>query len=270
MYIQLDNFGYKSSLKSIHYEGRYNRVERIHQFPEIVAVMDGEIEITVDGKPEIARAGDIAVITPFRIHSFKTPEHCKIWIGVISCDFVEEFVFGSDIYSNGNTAVFKPSKSLFDYLCEHLPPKYNVPIALDNDKKAYRSVKALSYSVFEEYTRKVPQKKKSVKSDALSSTLLYMSNHFTENISLVSVADAIGYTSTYISHCISIIPNMNFRKLLNSLRVDRAKLHILKGKLKMIDIALECGFSGERSFNRAFLDVTGMTPTEYRKSKTLS
>ena len=113
----------------------------------------------------------------------------------------------------------------------------------------------------------IPQSKENVKRDALSSTLLYMSEHFSEDISLISVAEALGYTSTYISHCISVIPGMNFRKLLNSLRVDRAKLSILKGNLKMIDIALECGFSGERSFNRAFLEIAGMTPSNYKKSR---
>lgn len=270
MYIQLQNFGHNSSVKSMYYDGKYECVERIHQFPEIVCVMGGEVEITVDGVTERAQSGDIAVISPFRIHSFKTPEYCKIWIGVVSSDFAEDFVSGDNIYARGEKSVFTPTRSLFDYLCEHLPPKYDNPIVLDGDKKTYRSVKAITYSVFEEYTRTVPHKKKSIKGDALSSTLLYMSNHYTEDISLLSVAEALGYTPTYISHCISVIPGMNFRKLLNSLRVDKAKMYILKGNFKMIDIALECGFSGERSFNRAFLDVAGVTPSEYRRLKSKS
>ena len=267
MYIQLQNFGCNSSVKSMYYDGTYECVERIHQFPEIVCVMGGEVEITVDGKTECARAGDVAVITPFRIHSFKTSKYCKIWIGVISSDFAEDFISGENVYNNGENAVFTPTKSLFDYLCEHLPAKYDNPTVLDGDEATYRKVKALVYSVLEEYTRLVPQNKKSVKSDALSATLLYMSKNFKEDISLISVAEALGYTPTYISHCISVIPGMNFRKLLNSLRVDCAKMYIIKGNLKMIDVALECGFSGERSFNRAFLGVTGMTPSEYRRSK---
>ena len=267
MYIQLDNFGHNSSIKSMYHDGKYECAERIHQFPEIALVMGGEVEITVDGKTKIARAGDVAVITPFRIHSFKTPRYVNLWIGVVSSDFATDFISGENVYNSGEDAVFTPTKSLFDYLSEHLPPKYNNQTVIDGDMVTYRRVKALVYAAFEEYTRLVPQKQNHVKGDALSSTLLYMSNHYSENISLTSVAEALGYTPTYISHCISVIPGMNFRKLLNSLRVDRAKIHILKGNLKMIDVALECGFSGERSFNRAFLDVTGVTPTEYKRAK---
>ena len=267
MYIQLQNFGHNSSVKSMYYDGVYECVERIHQFPEIVLVMDGEVEITVDGKTERAVAGDMAVITPFRIHSFKTPVSCKIWIGVVSGDFVDAFISSDDACDVGEKAVFTPTRSLFDYAYEHLPPKYDDPVVLDGDIVTYRRVKALVYAVFEEYTRVVSHEKKRVKEDALSAIMLYMSKHFTDNISLISVAEALGYTSTYVSHCIAIIPGMNFRKLLNSLRVDKAKPYILKGNLKMIDVALECGFSCERSFNRAFLSVTGMTPSEYRRTK---
>ncbi|MBQ8380806.1 MAG: helix-turn-helix domain-containing protein [Clostridia bacterium] len=266
MYIQLDNFGSKSSLKSLFEEGVYSCVERIHQFPEIVLVMDGEVVITVDGVEEVARRGDMAVITPFRTHSFRTPEYCNIWIGVISGDLAGDFLGGDKIYSRGERAVFTPSHSLFEYVRSHLPKEYGKPIVLEGDE-AYRSVKALTYVVFEEYMRLVPNTLGKIENNALASTLLYISAHFTENISLESVAKALGYSPTHISHSISVIPGVNFRKLVNSLRVDRAKPMIIEGKLRMLDIALECGFSGERSFNRAFLDIAGVTPSEYRKEK---
>ena len=157
MYIQLQNFGNNSSVKSMYYEGVYECVERIHQFPEIVCVMDGSVEITVDGKREVAKAGDLAVITPFRIHSFKTPEYCKIWIGVVSSDFAEEFISAQKSYISGASAVFTPTASLFEYVKEHLPSKYDTPVVLTGDERTYRSVKAIVYSVFEEYTRLVSQ-----------------------------------------------------------------------------------------------------------------
>ena len=265
MYIQIQNFGHKSSIKSSYHRGVYDCADRIHQFPEIVCVMSGAVEITVDGVREIANAGDIVVITPFRTHSFKTPQSCEIWIGVISLDFVAEFFAGENLYISGKRAVFTPTKSLFEYVLEHLPEPHLIPFVLEGDDTKYKRIKALVYPVFEEYMRLVPHEKKSLKNNALAAVLLYMSEHFAENLSLISVASALGYTPTYVSHCISVIPNMNFRKLLNSLRLDKAKPLIREGKLRMLDVALECGFSGERSFNRAFSELLGMTPTEYKR-----
>ena len=265
MYIQLQNFGSNASIKSTYHKGQYQCVERIHQFPEIVYVLEGSVEITVDGKVETANAGDLAVITPFRAHSFHTPKYCNIWIGVVSNDFVSDFISGSNISVSGETAVFTPSKSLSMYVTEHFPTPSETPENLTFGDAHYRSVKALVYTVFEEYTRTVPQVTTHLKKNALTAILLYMSEHFRENITLEDASAALGYTPSYISHCILTIPNMSFRKLLNSLRVDYAKNLLISTNYKMIDIALECGFVTERSFYRAFMEIVGKTPNAYRK-----
>ena len=115
--------------------------------------------------------------------------------------------------------------------------------------------------------RLVPQKELSLKSNALSAIFLYLSEHYTEPVSLVSLSDKIGYSPTYISHCIALIPNMNFRKLINSLRVDRAKQLIAEGRMKMVDIAVESGFNCERNMRRAFVELCGRLPSEYGANK---
>lgn len=266
MYIQLQNFGYNSSIKSTYHDGIYNCIERIHQFPEVVYISAGSVEITVDGVTETANAGDLAVITPFRAHSFHTPKYCKIWIGVISSDFASDFISGENLHVSGAQAVFTPSPSLKSYVTDHFPNEYQNQHPLGEYTLQYRSIKALVYAVFEEYTRTVPQIATKLKNQrALVSVLLYMSQHFKETSCLSAVASKLGYTPTYLSHCISVIPNMNFRKLLNSLRIDHAKNLLIFNNFKILDTALECGYSSERTFYRAFYDIVGMTPAEYRK-----
>lgn len=267
MYIQLQNFGYNSSIKSTYHEGQYECIERIHQFPEIVYIIEGSVDITVDGVTETANAGDLAVITPFRTHSFHTPDYCKIWIGVVSSDLASDFISGENLHICGTRAVFTPTDSLKAYAIEHFPRVYNTQTELDNNTVLYRSIKALVYAVFEEYTRTVPQVSTKLKNSALVSLFLYLSDHFRENIDLPKVAADLGYTTTYVSHCIASLPNMSFRKLVNSLRVDYAKNLLISKDFKMIDIALECGFSGERTFYRAFQEISGKTPSEYKKLK---
>lgn len=35
----------------------------------------------------------------------------------------------------------------------------------------------------------------------------------------------------------------------------------------MLDIALACGFNNTANFNKAFLKLTGMTPSDYKKAE---
>ena len=151
---------------------------------------------------------------------------------------------------------------------DHIPEQSEAHARVDYETVRYRSIKALVYTVFEEYTRTVPQIPESKpKSSVLIETFTYLSEHFTENVDLTDVAAALGYSPTYISHAISAMPNMNFRRLLNSLRIDRAKLLLVSNDFRLIDIALECGFTSERTFYRAFSEIVGITPTEYRRLK---
>ena len=102
----------------------------------------------------------------------------------------------------------------------------------------------------------------------LSSILVYLSEHFKDKITLTDLSRALGYTKGYISHCLESIPNYNFNSLLNSLRIEYAKILLATTEMKSIDIAYESGFSCERSFHRAFKAFTGMAPREYSsKSK---
>ena len=80
-----------------------------------------------------------------------------------------------------------------------------------------------------------------------------------------SIGKALGYNPKYLSQCLSVLPEISFPTILNSLRVDYAKSLLLKSNFKIIDIAYECGFESEQSFHRAFLKIAGMTPGEYRK-----
>ncbi|MBQ8357522.1 MAG: helix-turn-helix domain-containing protein [Clostridia bacterium] len=255
MRIQTDNFGYGDTFRCRFHEGIYNYQPHIHQFTEVVVVLDGEIDITVNGRKERATAGDIALIEPFGIHSFETPKHCRIWIAVFSSFYVADFAPENGL-REGARSVFEPTRSLFAYVKEHL--------IYAADRNLY-GIKAALYAIFEEYTRFVPAKAQTENKGVLSAVLLYINGHFQKNITLRSLATALGYSQSYLSHVLNTIPNMNFNTLLSSLRIEYAKNLLLTSDRQILDIALECGFSNERSFHRSFRKLVGTTPLAYKK-----
>ena len=267
MHISIQNFGFNDSVKCFIADGFYEFPTRIHQFTEIQYIINGTLELTVDGITEHLSKGDIAVISPFRNHSFKCSHDAKRWILIPSNNFIADYISNESVLINGEKCSFSASNGLKSYLDENLFDMGDKIFDLGLNKRLMLKIKALSYAILEEYTRTIPQRKTNLKNNALANIVIYLSEHFKENLTRESVGAKLGYSSSYISHVIETIPNMTFSKLLNSLRVEYAKNLLLGTELSMIDIALDSGFGSERSFYRIFKESTGYTPFAYKKAK---
>ena len=89
------------------------------------------------------------------------------------------------------------------------------------------------------------------------------------DLSLSQLAGAIGITSHYLSQVINEKFNLNFFDFINGYRVNAFKERITDpryGNYSFLGIALECGFNSKSAFNRIFKQVTGLTPSQYKKA----
>ena len=265
MIIQYKNFGNVSKIHCGTHEN-HNFGSHIHQFSEFVFVLDGEMELTVDGKTKIGKKGDVFCITPFKVHSFRTPVYSKIHIFVFSNDFALGLITEDALYAGREGSLFTPSKPLWEYVQSRLA-EATYRFHAQQSKDGYRSICACIHALLDEYFSQVPKGEQTKKDLVLSEILLYLSKHYKEPITMDDLSAALGYTKGHLSHCLAAIPYFNFNSLLNSLRIELAKQLLLTSNARAIDIALEVGFSCERSFHRAFKQLTGMTPRAYVDKK---
>lgn len=93
----------------------------------------------------------------------------------------------------------------------------------------------------------------------------YVEENYMHKIRLSDFAEQEGCSVSYLSHFIRNTMNQTFQDYVNSVRFRRACKLIAEGKLSMISISMESGFSDYRYFSRAFQDAYGMTPAEYRR-----
>ena len=262
MIIQSRNFGSSGVIRCGVHESTHNYGSHIHQHSELVYVLEGSIESTVDGKTDVATAGQMVILTPLRVHSTYTPERCKIFICVFSNDFVSDLIPSNELYGGYENTVFTPSETLRKYV-EDSFIKSATTYRHDN-VISKRTVHAGLHLIMAEYTSVAVQSKTKQTANALANIIMYMSRNFKEQLTLSSVGKALGYSSGYISHCMENMSGMNFTAILNSFRVEHAKNMLLSSEnYTNIEIALESGFTCERSFYRAFLRAVGMTPREY-------
>ncbi len=99
--------------------------------------------------------------------------------------------------------------------------------------------------------------------DLASQIISYISTHYMENISLTSVASHFGVGKYTISRIFSNIMPYSFVEYVNILRINQAE-HLLRfSNLNVLEVALECGFNNQQTFNRVFKNINGHTPKEW-------
>lgn len=95
--------------------------------------------------------------------------------------------------------------------------------------------------------------------------LEYCRKHYREVLSLKKLSEEFGLSRGYISQIFNRKIHMSFTHFVNALRVHAAIKLLKNSDMKVVDITEEVGYTSLRSFNRAFLEITNSTPTEYRK-----
>ena len=102
--------------------------------------------------------------------------------------------------------------------------------------------------------------------DALQTILLYLADHYREDLSREEIAAAVGYNASYISHIFSNTLHITLTGYLNMLRLRDARQLLITTSTSVSQIALQLGFSSIRSFNRAFSAEMGCPPSAFRRS----
>lgn len=104
------------------------------------------------------------------------------------------------------------------------------------------------------------------KSERMPSIIRYIHQNYNEPISLQSLAEQFHFSVPYLSKLFKKELGLNFLDYLNQVRVGHAVEDLETTSHAIAQIAFEHGFSSLASFNRAFQDIYGQTPSNYRKN----
>jgi two-component system response regulator YesN len=94
----------------------------------------------------------------------------------------------------------------------------------------------------------------------------YMNENYAGNLTLTSVSDKVGVTAAYLSTLFSQNVGCGFVDYLNKVRIDRACNFLHDNQLKTYEVAYKVGFHDEKYFAKVFKKVTGLSPSQYRKT----
>ena len=254
MFVQTENFGSSNEFRCRRHKENYNYRTHLHQFAELMLVLEGEIEVTTDSRTEIARAGQFILIFPLQSHSFRTPELSRVWNCVFTQSLVSDFF---NLYNGrvGERAVFDGS--------EHSRECFT-RLLVDGDDLRFFSVKSCLYAALADFVSQTAPTARASDSRLSSKLIDWLGENAASPVTLADAASSLGYAENYLSHKITKLFGMSFRNLLGCLRAEKAKELLSTTDRTILQIAYECGFGSERSFSRSFERATGDTPGIYR------
>lgn len=99
----------------------------------------------------------------------------------------------------------------------------------------------------------------------IESIIAYIEEHYTENISLSSIADNFYINKNYLCNLFKAETETTINEYIASLRIEKAKALMRTKNISLYQIASDIGYQNQPYFNRVFKRKTGFSPSEYMK-----
>lgn len=225
-----------------------------HSHMELYLVEEGTVDVWVNQRQKRLRSGEMAVIMSYDAHRYEPIIEGKTAYLIIPVNLCGEF--------NG--------KHIDD-------PFINDPVLLNDILKcceviSQRRNRLLTAGciqvVFGLLLEKLQftQRRSPTEASSMTHSLLYLHDHFKDNLSLSAAASALGFTPSYLSHLFKESLGIGFHQYLTMLRLREAALLLSRGYAVNYS-AYESGFHSTRTFYRAFYHEFGCTPKEYVKHR---
>lgn len=240
-------------------------VPHVHSHIEFVYVMEGTLGVSVDSDSCLLTQGMMAVIMPYQIHNFEEADHPEAFIIACPPEYIVEY------RQLLNEKVFSPFFFNYSDMIYQLVSKISL-ISLTKEEALKQQdsfkYKALLYYTVAEFinTCKIVPRE-TFEFDVYRGAIFYISEHYTEDISLESVAGKLNVTASHLSRILNRNGNIGFSDIVNSLRITYAKRMLEQTNRSISEIAFSVGCGSIRNFNRIFQKHYGCSPRAVRGEK---
>lgn len=255
-----------------------------HEFVEICYISAGSGYHVVNGNEHKVSKGDLFIINYDMWHGFyrENPDSPLITYNILfTPDFLDDklvdfsdfssfpssFLFKGiweDTIANADVHLDSAEQEKFDALIGDIYLEYTTrPKGYLNMVRAYiieliiRIVRIIS----NRHTSTTPAYNNVI----MESAMKYLHENYVGNINLDILARKSFFSKNYFCKVFKNYTGMNVYEFVHKLRIERACKMLKSTDERVVDIALEVGYSDYKSFSTNFKKITGITPHEYRK-----
>ena len=250
-----------------------------HDFAELVYTYSGKGVHTVDGRDFPVSRGSLLFINYGSEHSFKSSEGLNFVNILIKPEFISEGLRDSqNAFALLELEEFKEFQNIIDRddCCVEFwgeeQKTFEMLISIieteQNNGNSGRSLmlrSALNLLLTLVFRKMALPMKRELAVN--SNLLLYIKNNCSEPLRLDEIADMVGYNPAYFSRIFKEFSGKKFTEYLKIARIEKAKFLLVDTGENISNIALRVGYSDKTKFFKAFKELVGSSPLEYRKSK---
>lgn len=247
-----------------HYETTY----------QVLFVLEGKISYQVGNKKYETSRGGILVLNTMEEHTLRVLEYpYERYLIQIKSDFFLQEVQYPEI-----VAVFIKRPVDFSHLFTVSKPIWNTlyEIVQEMEQEYLRKnryweiyvgsdLRRMFILIFREHTDMLTIMKSKSSITIAYKIMNYLEHHFTEVITVDSVAESMYLNKNYIAHVFKNETGFSLMNYVICLRINRAKLLLLETDKNITDIAVECGYTDFTYFSKQFKKKTNLSPSQFRK-----
>lgn len=248
-----------------------------HNDLEIVYVFEGSIRMGINSETRVLQAGDMAICSSGDIHYYDSKENSsKIMLAIfnpsligfpggwplnvrLTSPFIEKRLETNDGEANINNRLSMIMQELLRENNEQLEYHEQLIIGLLHELSGL----ILRHSPLDKINPR-KDKRRITNMKIMQEVLEYLDVNYIHAITLADAARQANMSLFYFSRFFKSLSGMSYIAYLNSIRVNQAEQMLLNTDKTILDIALECGFTNVRTFNRVFKQVKERTPSELR------
>jgi len=257
-------YEHRSNMYSIIYRSTYSYALHLHNSPELIYVHSGILKVQLFSEEYLMKDGDLLLVLPNVIHAYETLSPSQdTRIDLLVCGENFNSVFPQSYVGLHVENPIAPISSL------HPDVEYVFNRLMQEDFKQADKQIILTYLqlLWQRLlpTLKITNPIESVSSETVTTLITYITEHFCEPLSLEILSKELGMGRFYLSRIFSQVLHVGFYEYVNKLRINHATNLLHNRRLTILDIALQCGFQNQQTFNRVFKEICGETPSVYRK-----
>jgi two-component system, response regulator YesN len=163
-------------------------------------------------------------------------------------------VSGYDDFDYMRNAIYYKS---FDYVLKPIDPDIL-------NETLGRAVKEWNQEAVQTFPLQHIEEEDCLTKNSMQRIVEYLKENFQNDINLQDIADTFYLNKEYISRKFKQEFNETIIDFLTKIRIEQAKLLLVRPNKKIYEIAYQVGYQNEKYFSKVFKRQVGMTPNEYR------